>query len=156
MERNPQQALEELIHRELAKLPNRPAPETLIPRVLAEIQARAHRRWWQRPWPQWPLALQLASVPVLLAGFIGTLYGLSVTWKFFTGEMQFGTVWDTLGSFSVVLDVLDTLASAVVVLCRYVGPLWVAGVLMVPVVMYLACVGLGTLCYRMAVYKRPA
>jgi len=92
----------------------------------------------------------------LLAGFLGALFGVSVIWKFAMGYSEFGTVWDTLESLSPVWDVLDVLGTAVLVLCRYVGPLWVTVALTVPVAMYLACVGLGTLCYRMASYRRSA
>jgi signal transduction histidine kinase len=154
MEQNPQQALEELIHRELSKLGERPAPATLIPRVLAQIQARSRRHWWRCPWYQWPLALQVLSAPVLLAGMLAAVFGLSVTWKFLMGYSDFGTVWDTLDSVLAGWDLVEVLGNAVFALGRYVGTQWLLVALTIPLAMYLACVGLGTLCYRMAVAKR--
>jgi hypothetical protein len=154
MESNPQRTLEELIHRELSKLPERPAPETLIPRVLAQIQARQRKRWWQRAWPQWPLAAQLASLPLMLASVAAAIFGVTVIWKFMLGYTEFGTIADMLDSASEVWDFLAVLGNAVMVLGRSVGQEWLLLGVLVPLSMYLACVGLGTLCYRMASYRR--
>jgi hypothetical protein len=154
MESNPQRTLEELIHRELSKLPERPAPETLIPRVLAQIQARQRKRWWQRAWPQWPLAAQLASLPLMLSSVAAAIFGVTVIWKFMLGYTEFGTIADMLDSASEVWDFLAVLGNAVMVLGRSVGQEWLLLGVLVPLSMYLACVGLGTLCYRMASYRR--
>ncbi len=154
MEPNSQQSLEDLIHRELTKLPERTAPDTLMPRVLAQIRARERRPWWQRAWPSWPLAAQLASMPLLLAAAAFTVYGLSVIWQFAQGATEFGSVWETLESVSSVFDILGVLGNAVLVLGRSFGPQWLLLALLVPVGLYLTCVGLGTLCYRMASYRR--
>jgi hypothetical protein len=52
-------------------------------------------------------------------------------------------------------DVLLTLGNAlVVILDRSSGQQWLMLGLAVPLVMYLTCVGLGTLCYRMAQSRR--
>jgi len=42
--------LEQLVHRELRKLPELPAPETLVHRVMLAVHAKEHRPWWQRSW----------------------------------------------------------------------------------------------------------
>src|SRR5258708_5544456 len=154
MEPNPHQMLEELIHRELSKLPERAAPDNLIPRVLAQIQARERRHWWQRAWPHWPMLAQLASMPLMLAVAAFTIYGVSVSWKFGFGASEFGSVSETMESISAVFDFLGVLGNAGLVLGRSVAPQWLIVALLVPVAMYLTCVGLGTLCYRVAFYKR--
>jgi hypothetical protein len=154
MESHPQKTLEELIHRELSKLPEQAAPETLVPRVLARIQARQQRHWWQRPWPQWPWAAQIASLPLMLGGVVSAFFGLSVIWKFMLGYNEFGSISDTVDWVAGVWDFLGVLGNAGMVLGRSVGQEWLLLALLVPVLMYLACVGLGTLCYRMAVSQR--
>jgi hypothetical protein len=154
MDSTPPNNLEELIHRELAKLPDRPAPETLIPRVLAKIQARQQRRWWRQSWPHWPWAAQLASLPLMAASVAAALFGVSTVWRLLIGSAEVGAMTGLMNRVSAVWDFLDVLGNAVLVLGRSVGQQWLLLALLVPLTMYLACVGLGTLCYRLAVYRR--
>jgi hypothetical protein len=49
----------------LQRLPDRPAPVTLMPRVLAAIQAQARLPWYRQPWSTWPHTAQGASLLVL-------------------------------------------------------------------------------------------
>ena len=58
--------LEQKVDRELKRLPAPRAPHTLLPRVLAAVDAWARRPWYTRAWFTWPLGWQVASV-VLLA-----------------------------------------------------------------------------------------
>lgn len=58
--------LEKHVDRALADLPPLTAPGTLLPRVLAAVQAWAERPWYQRAWLTWPVGLQVASVALLL------------------------------------------------------------------------------------------
>lgn len=154
MENHPQQSLEELIHRELSKLPTHGAPESLIPRVLARIKAQERRHWWQRPWTQWPTGLQVAAVPVMLASVTSALLVVSVLWNWVSPSANFGRVTSSLGSVSAAWDVVNALGNSMLVLGRAATEQWLPLVLFVPLAMYLACVGLGTLAYRMAVHSR--
>ena len=154
MEQTPPKTLEELIQRELSKLPERTAPESLITRVVTQIQARQNKRWWQRPWTQWPVGLQLASWPLLIGSMAAAVFALSVGWRLLAVRAALESLSEQLDSFSVVWDVLGALGNAGWILARAAGQEWLFLALLVPVVMYAACVGLGTLCYRMAYYKR--
>lgn len=154
MENNPQTNLEELIQRELSKLPERQAPQTLIPRVLAQIEARAHKRWWQCPWSYWPSSLKALSLPVMLGSAVGAVFGVSLQWNLFFANSSLAPMTDKLEWLSSVVDVLAALGNSVLVLGRAAGQQWLLLGLLVPVAMYLACVGLGTLCYRMACSNR--
>jgi hypothetical protein len=58
--------LETLVDRELRQLPVPRAPHTLLPRVMAAVQAWAQRPWYERAWFTWPLGWQLASIAVLI------------------------------------------------------------------------------------------
>lgn len=57
--------LEKHVDRALADLPPLSAPGTLLPRVLAAVQAWAERPWYQRAWLTWPVGLQVASAALL-------------------------------------------------------------------------------------------
>lgn len=63
--------LEERVDRALADLPPLDAPDTLLPRVLAAVQAWADRSWYQRAWLTWPVGLQVASVALLILMVLG-------------------------------------------------------------------------------------
>jgi hypothetical protein len=58
--------LETLVGRELRRLPMPRAPHTLLPRVLAAVEAWAHRPWYERAWFTWPLGWQVASIATLI------------------------------------------------------------------------------------------
>src|ERR1700730_9576250 len=58
--------LEPLVDRELRQLALPRAPHTLLPRVLAAVQAWAQRPWYQRAWFTWPVAWQVAASAALL------------------------------------------------------------------------------------------
>ena len=57
-----------LVDRELRRLPAPQAPETLLPRVLATVDAWARQPWYTRAWFTWPTGWRIASLalPVLL------------------------------------------------------------------------------------------
>lgn len=63
--------LERFVDRELRALPAPRAPRTLLPRVMAAVDASARRPWYSRAWLTWPGAWQAASVVVLLAAVGG-------------------------------------------------------------------------------------
>jgi hypothetical protein len=68
--------LERRVDRALADLPPLGAPDTLLPRVLAAVQAWADRPWYQRAWLTWPRGLQAASVALLLVVVLGVATAL--------------------------------------------------------------------------------
>lgn len=70
---NPEQDLEKWMDRELRPLPAPHAPETLAPRVMAAIAARAALPWYRQTWFEWPRGWQAASAAVaalLLAAWV--------------------------------------------------------------------------------------
>lgn len=60
--------LERLTARTLGGLPQPRAPYTLLPRVMAAVQAWALRPWYRRAWHTWPLGWQVAAMTLLAAG----------------------------------------------------------------------------------------
>src|SRR5262245_33211338 len=62
----PRDDLARLAHEELRRLPPPVAPVTLLPRVRAAVQLWALRPWYARAWFSWPIALQAASIAILV------------------------------------------------------------------------------------------
>jgi hypothetical protein len=63
--------LERLIDRELRALPAPRAPRTLLPRVMAAVEA-SRQPWYSRAWLTWPIGWQVASIALLLGVVAGT------------------------------------------------------------------------------------
>ena len=63
--------LEQRVDRELRRLPVPRAPHTLLPRVLAAVEAWVNRPWYTRAWFTWPLGWQVASVALVALAFVG-------------------------------------------------------------------------------------
>jgi hypothetical protein len=141
------------LDRRLRELPDRPAPTTLMPRVLAAIRARA-LPWYKRTWWTWPRGLQILSL-VLTSVLLG-----GITWlALHTGNLGWGGEFDQklaqwLGPLTALWSVLGVLAEALATIVRSAGTvgLCVAGGVLLT--MYLSCVGLGTLFYRVAFSQR--
>ena len=70
--------LERLAGRSLRRLPLPAAPSTLLPRVLAAIEACARRPWYARAWLAWPAGWQAASVAAFVALLATGYYFLPV------------------------------------------------------------------------------
>jgi hypothetical protein len=68
--------LEVLVDRELRRLPTPRAPQTLLPCVLAAVEAWAQRPWYTRAWFAWPAGWRVLSLaPLALLGY--ALWGWS-------------------------------------------------------------------------------
>jgi hypothetical protein len=63
--------LQELVDRELKRLPGPRAPRSLLPRVLAATVEQPELPWYRSAWVTWPLAWQavsIAAVALIAAG----------------------------------------------------------------------------------------
>ena len=85
MRPHPDDELEIWVDRELRRLPDRPAPETLMPRVMQAIAARQAVPWWRKSFAHWPLFARLfflvgsSGLAVLLVyGVVGLLGGATL------------------------------------------------------------------------------
>jgi len=146
MEDRDQMELEARIHRELRQLPNYSAPATLAPRVMAALRAQAKSPWWQCSFWSWPAAMQgaflflVAAIPAFLNHWISTL---SIG----------GSLWDTelakvVTNGQLVMEVIVTLASALSTAARASLQPPVIAALVVAFLMYLWCLGTGTVLLR--------
>ena len=115
--------LERLVDRALRALPPARAPRTLLPRVMAAVDA-ARRPWYSRAWMTWPAAWQAVSVVALMAAVAG-------------GAMLLPSVQQAVAALTFVADVKGDVAERardVEVATTAVRVLWNA--LLAPVVPY--------------------
>jgi len=153
MDNEAERRLGERIHRELRQLPPLKAPETLVARVFTAIESRAHQPWWRKSWMNWPSSMRLAFVVGVCALAIGFLYlGFE-----FSSEVPAGTLITKVsawfGFLAPLWNIIAALGNALVLVLRAGGQLLFWGTLALVAAMYLTCVGLGTLCYRVALNK---
>jgi hypothetical protein len=108
--------LERRVHDELRRLPAPLAPGTLLPRVLAAVEAWANRPWYARAWFTWPLGWQIASVAALALAVYGTWnlppVPASVVATTNAGGVIWRTLFEPLLGYVVGLVVLMCLACA--------------------------------------------
>jgi hypothetical protein len=151
MANEPEKKLEELIHRELRQLPDLQAPPGIIQRVRATLEARARLPWYQRSWFTWPLPLRLASAAMMLALVSGLTWLISHVSVRPTG-LEFPLVESP--TVSTLMSVTSAIANALVLTARAINPIYLAAALALVAMMYISCIALGTVCYRIAWDKR--
>lgn len=153
MRPNPESELEQVIDRELRRLPDLTAPASLAPRVMQEIARRAARPWWQQSFASWPWSARLI--------FVAFSSGLAALLLYFSWGLSLGVSAGSLaseagvlaGRFEFVGGVVRALSGALLLAARSANPAlpWiVAGV---AGSCYLTTVGLGTYLYRLAAQR---
>lgn len=152
---SPGEDWEAWLDRQLRQLPDRPAPASLAPRVLAAVTARARRPWYRQPWFAWPRGAQVVAL-LVLSGALGSLtYALLHLEDFAVAETlaaQFAAWW---APAEAVRAAAHALATTLSLLARQVsGTVWLAlGGL--AALMYAVCLALGTVLYRLCCPARP-
>jgi hypothetical protein len=110
------ESLERRVHDELRRLPAPLAPDTLLPRVLAAVDAWARKPWYTRAWFTWPLGWQIASIAVVLA-FAAGVWMLppappSIIVTTSAGRVLWRTIVEPFLAYAFVLILLMGLACA--------------------------------------------
>jgi hypothetical protein len=109
--------LERRMRDELTRLPSPVAPASLLPRVLAAVDAWVSRPWYARAWFTWPLAWQAASVVfvalALYATWVAPPLPASIVATGNAGGLIRRTLIEPLLGYVVGLVVLMGLACAV-------------------------------------------
>jgi hypothetical protein len=133
--------LERLADRELRRLPAPRAPQTLLPRVMAAVEAWAGRPWYSRAWFTWPMAWQAVSVAALALLVAGTV--LFAPHVQAAASSAIGGVQVFAGGVTEVAPVETTANSARILWRTLLEPL-ATYALVVVVLMVLACAVFGT------------
>lgn len=104
--------LERRVHDELRRLPAPFAPETLIPRVLAAVDAWARRPWYARAWFTWPVGWQAASIVLVALGIYATWNLPPLPASVVATTNAGGVIWRTL-----IEPLLGYVVGLVVLMC---------------------------------------
>jgi hypothetical protein len=104
--------LERRVHDELRRLPAPLAPATLLPRVLAAVEAWANRPWYARAWFTWPLGWQIASAAALALAVYGIWNLPPLPSSLVATTNAGGVIWRTL-----VAPLLGYVVGLVVLMC---------------------------------------
>jgi hypothetical protein len=146
--------LEAAINRELKALPELAAPGALANRVMAALGQRARVPWYRRSWQMWPVVLQAAALVVLLALFGGLCFG---GWQLSQAEatsFALHRVGEWFSGLSMIGNTFSVLASAAVLVAKKLGTGFIVTCLVAVGIGYAACIGLGTVYFRLAFAKR--
>jgi hypothetical protein len=151
---NEQEQLEQLMQRELRRLPELRAPETLVHRVMLSVYAKERQPWWQRPWLTWPRPAQLSSSALFAATVSALIYFGAQAWQLAGIGNPLDKIWTWIVSLEPLWNWLLALLNAVALVLQKGGQLYLFIGLGVAVTMYLLCVATGTACYRLAFNRR--
>ena len=146
--------LEAAISRELKALPELSAPTVLASRVMMAIGQRARVPWYRRSWQTWPVALQAASLVVLLALFGGLCLG---GWQLSqTGPVTLALhrVDEWFSGLGVIQNTFNVLVNAAVLVAKKLGTGVIVACLVAVGTGYAMCIGAGTVYYRLTFAKR--
>jgi hypothetical protein len=145
----PRVDLEQRVHEELRRLPAPMAPRTLLPRVMAAVQAWTERPWYARAWFTWPIGLQVLS----LAAVAGMLAGAVVVAPGAVQVVRDAMTARASGTAVAVASAARQVEGGVIAaraLWRALGAPLVPYVFVVVMLMGVACVTFGTALNRVA------
>jgi len=146
--------LERRIDRLIKVLPELPAPTSLSARVLRTIEQRIRVPWYRRDWHYWPVPLQLASLVVSLAMFGGLCFAgwqLQQMHGYDLLAQEFGSLLTSVGS---IWNALLAVVGALVLVIKQLGTGILLGCLAALGLAWAMCLGIGTLCVRLAFVRR--
>lgn len=148
-------SLEAKVTQELRQLPVLKAPATLLARVMAALQARQALPWYRRPWQSWPRKIQCLFGPLLTIFPWLAFYLSRIAWNNLATSGVAREVDQKLSLLSLAGSTIDTLVNAFWLAGQALmgQPIIRAGII-VSVLMYLACIGIGTACFRVILNPR--
>ena len=149
MNQEPDPQLEQWTHEKLRRLPELTAPPSLMPRVLAALQAEARLPWWRRSWWRWPLAAQAAALGIFLASATALSF---LAAAFSPSADSLSTALDgRLNNIAGLWSALMALAGALetLLLALTANP-WALAAAAGGAAMYLLSIGAGTVLVRYA------
>ncbi len=146
--RDPQEKLEQLVHRALRDLPARRAPRSLEQRVLAELAQRAALAWWHKSFAYWPMparvAFIIASAGIVKVALMATVWAMA---GFEPAQVQ-SAFAQPVAWMEGARAVVDAMTGFFAIMLRNIPPLWLYGGLAFIAAMYAALFGLGAAAYK--------
>lgn len=150
--RHPEDPLARWAGNVLGQLPDRTAPPSLAPRILAAVARHAMRPWYQRPWLQWPVALQVVAV-VLMIGVIAAAWGLLLPRADAVSTSAAELAASHLGvvrPVGTLASVAGALGNALLLVLRGLNSWVTVAGLGILALFWSTTLGLGTACWRLA------
>ena len=146
--------LEAVVRRELDALGELEAPPEIARRVMRIIEQRAALPWYRREWQTWPLALRIGSLAGLVAAFACLCFESSQLARFaiLTPAAREVSGWFSLANAS--WNAVNVLTNAMGLAFRSLGPAVLIGSAVLLLFCYAACLGLGTIYWRLAYARR--
>jgi hypothetical protein len=141
--------LEEFIHRQLKKLPERQAPEALIGNVIASLAARRELPWYKKPWSEWPRLNQNMFLVLLVAA----LSGVAWTAAAYTPEISTSAIAQK-AQVSWIPEIVRRLFDSTVLVARSLKYEWIIGAVAALALCYLWCVAAGVALFRVLTQRR--
>lgn len=146
--------LEAGVRRELDALGELQAPPEIARRVMRVIEQRAAAPWYRREWQAWPVAVQVGSLVGLLAAFVFLCLGTSQLAHFATLTPAAHEVSGWFSLADAAWRAVNALASALELAFHNLNPAVVIGGGVLLLLCYAACLGLGTIYWRLAYARR--
>jgi hypothetical protein len=153
MQNEPESKLARLLQQEISRLPLIEAPSSLLPRVMAAVQARARLPWWKRSWLSWPWSCRIVFLLISLVLAWGCASGLGFIGEAGSLESVRGSLSGEFSFLRPIWEVAHALGNALVLVFRSGGQVLIWTTCLTLAVIYVTSVGLGTLCYRVAANK---
>jgi hypothetical protein len=151
--------LEASIRRELNSLGELEAPPDMAVRVMRVITRRDATPWYRCAWQTWPLAFRVVSFAGLTTAFGFLCF---VSWwlvQFVAPTPPARQIFAWFNLADVAWKAVKTLVDAMGLAFWSLGPAVIIGAVLLLLVCYSACVGLGTIYFRLAlapVKERPS
>jgi hypothetical protein len=146
--------LETEVSRALKGLPELQAPSTLARRVLGAIEQHQAVAWYRRPWQFWPLSLRLVSLAVLLALFGGLSFGAWQLESMHGYDLLAQELGRWLAPFLTLCNAVMAVLAALGAAVKQLGmPILISSAAALALA-WAMCLGLGTLCVRLAFARR--
>jgi hypothetical protein len=146
--------LEAAVRRELDALGELEAPPEIARRVMRVIEQRTAAPWYRREWQTWPLVLRGGSLVGLLAAFALLCFGSSLLLQLATLTTAAREVSGWFSLASAAWHAVIVLANALGLVFHSLNPAVVIGTAVMLLLCYAACLGLGTIYWRLAYARR--
>lgn len=140
----------------LKQLPQRRAPATLAPRVMAALARQRALPWYQQPWFRWPRHLQVLAfllAGTLLAGLAWVIAPHGDTLSLESARLAASQL-ELVKPVTTTFDTLGTLGHAGTLLLKNLSGWVLAAALGGAAVVWCSTLGLGTATWRLAADNR--
>ncbi len=143
---------DQLLHTKLRSLPEAPAPVSLAPAVLAIITQRSQLPWWRQSWFVWPASVRWATAALAFVLVSASGWFAAELWD--STAAAAATAMDWLTPPESIRVLTATFGRALATFGQSGYALILTALMAMAGVLYLATLGMATLCYRLAVNRR--